>query len=161
MAVSSLLRGVGRPKFIDFDKNLCYSDGLLASDGRLTEWSASTHMGIITMSTLNPDDWFLEPNNGAYEKTEERTGPPLEYIAEKLRKSLEACHEVVRGTRDGQIASMHASAAFRYGLVGYLGMQNLLALVNEGEVFDRLENYTHEQFIEWLDRIDRQGSVTG
>lgn len=113
------------------------------------------------MSTLNPDDWFLEPNNGAYEKTEERTGPPLEYVAEKLRKNVEASHHLVKGTKDGDRLSMHASAAFRHGLVSYLGLQNLLALINEGELFDRLERYTHEDFIDWLDRIDRQGSVTG
>ena len=32
------------------------------------------------------DDWFQEPNADAYIKTEERTGPPLDYIAEKMRR---------------------------------------------------------------------------
>jgi hypothetical protein len=47
------------------------------------------------MSNLNPDDWFREPNDGAYETTKERTGPPLDYVAEKLRSSLKACHKLV------------------------------------------------------------------
>ena len=40
-------------------------------------------------------------------------------------------------------------------------MNNLLALANDNTLSERLEGYTSEQFKEWLDRIDQQGSVTG
>jgi hypothetical protein len=33
-------------------------------------------------------DLFSDPNGPAYQKTETRTGPPLEYVAEKLRSCL-------------------------------------------------------------------------
>ena len=113
------------------------------------------------MSDLNPDDWFRDPNDGAYEKTEERTGPPLEYVAEKMRRSLHSCHELVINLKGDERLSFHASAAFRYGTISYLGLQNMLALINEGELFARLEQYSSDDFSEWLDRIDQEGSVTG
>ena len=42
---------------------------------------------------------FLDPNGGAYECEETRTGPPLEYVAEKLRRTLEALHDELHADR--------------------------------------------------------------
>ena len=81
------------------------------------------------MSHLNPDDWFREPNDDAYVKTEQRTGPPLEYVAENLRRCLEACHILVKSLDKSELGSQvqvdgfnlgsHATVAFRSQLVGY------------------------------------------
>ena len=57
--------------------------------------------------------------------------------------------------------SFRASIAFRYGMTSYLALKNLLALVNDGELFGRLEKYSPDDFKDWLDRIDQEGSVTG
>jgi hypothetical protein len=46
-------------------------------------------------------------------------------------------------------------------MTSYLALNNLLALINDGELFDRLEIFSDDDFSEWLTRIDRQGSVTG
>ncbi len=35
-------------------------------------------------------------NGGAYEKVELRTGPPVDYVAEKLHPSLEQLHSACR-----------------------------------------------------------------
>ena len=124
------------------------------------------------MSKLNPDDWFRGSNDSAYEMTEERTGVPLDYVAEKLRKSVEASHQVLNTigrinqnapTDAEQVKSlqMHALLAFQYGLTSYLALMNMLALANESNVFERLAHYSREEFRDWLSRIQQQGSVTG
>jgi len=45
---------------------------------------------------MNDDDEnggiFTGPNASAYERTEMRYGPPLEYVAEKLRNAVEELH---------------------------------------------------------------------
>ena len=43
------------------------------------------------------DDLFGDPNGPAYQKREERVGPPLSYVGEKLGNSLRAVHELARG----------------------------------------------------------------
>ncbi len=121
------------------------------------------------MTDYDPDDIFRGPNDDAYEKTETRRGPPLDYVAEKLRNALKAMHSVIvllrsPGLTDserGQAPETMAVYAFRSQLVGYLALKNMLALVNNEDFFDRLEGHSREEFDEWLVRIDEQGSVTG
>ena len=109
------------------------------------------------------DDGPREPNDDAYLKKEVRVGPPLDYVAEKFRHSLEATHHLLTDLRQTNSESLRFSAryAFRSQLTGYLALTNLLALANDNTLSERLEGYTAEQFKEWLDRIDQQGSVTG
>jgi len=45
--------------------------------------------------------------------------------------------------------------------LGYLALNNMLALANEKDLDDRLLAYSRDEFKEWLDRIDQAGSVTG
>ena len=122
------------------------------------------------MDPQDIENWFLEPNDEAYLKTEERTGPPLAYVAEKLRTSLEANHFLVRAFKHSSVEKdeedespirLHTLVAFRSQIIAYLAFKNMLALVNEGELFERLEGFSTEEFENWLDRIDQQGSVTG
>jgi hypothetical protein len=124
-----------------------------------------------------PDD----PNGSAYQKTEERTGPPLGYIAEKLQSSLLMLHEVVRSI--GELVpddlplptSMRESpyslkndyllsparSAFYDELVGFLALYNMLALAGDRSIVARLQRYTHDEFDEWLKGIERHGLVNG
>ena len=120
------------------------------------------------MEPQDAEHWFRDPNDGAYEKTEERTGPPLEYVAEKLRRNLEVTHNILAALKspsdtesESSNLSFQAATAFRSSLIAYLALQNLLALIDEGKLFDRVEAYSRQDFSEWLDRIDRQGSLTG
>ncbi len=121
---------------------------------------------------MEPEDiekWFKEPNDDAYVKTEERTGPPLAYVAEKLRTSLEANHFLVRVLAHVSIGKdpeesqihLHALIAFRSQIIGYLALKNMLALANDNDLSRRLSSYSREEFRDWLDRIDQGGSVTG
>ena len=115
------------------------------------------------MTDDNPDDLFRGPNDGAYEKGQNRVGPPLEYVAEKIRRALESSHQLLTdlgkvGGGDSLLSS--ARYAFHYQLTGYLALNNLLALANDHEIAQRLEGYSRQEFTEWLDRIDQQGSVT-
>lgn len=54
-----------------------------------------------------------------------------------------------------------ACYGFRSALTAYLALHNMLALANEKDVVDRLLGYTSDDFKEWLDRIDREGSIHG
>ena len=120
--------------------------------------------GATLVSEDKDDDLFRGPNDGAYEKGQERVGPPLEYVAEKFRHGLEATHHLLADLNQGKgHDSMLFSArhAFLSQLTGYLALNNLLALANDHNLSQRLEGYSSEEFKEWLDRIDQQGSVTG
>ena len=107
-------------------------------------------------------DEFRGPNDNAYEKGQVRVGPPLEYVAEKFRHSLEATHQLLADLRHGGGDSLLFSGryAFHSQLTGYLALNNLLALANGNDLAQRLEGYSRQEFSEWLDRIDQQGSVT-
>jgi len=117
----------------------------------------------------DPDDLFRGPNDNAYQKDELRTGPPLSYIAEKFRCSIEMTHYLLNSLNEtsdidaGQKDRMlfQARGAFRYQLTSYLALQNMLALANDQKVFGRMERLSSEDFRDWLDRLDRGGSVTG
>jgi hypothetical protein len=88
------------------------------------------------------DDLFSEPNAGAYEVEESRTGPPLDYVAEKLRNALESSHRIARGA--GSMGSepgggsvldawsegledlkREADVGFRYSLAAFLALYNM------------------------------------
>lgn len=122
---------------------------------------------------------FLDPNGGAYEKREERVGPPLTYLGEKLESSLLASHEVMRNitryvpddligndamqraglkVRDDYLLAP-ARSAFWYTLVAYLGLYNMLGLATQ-EMVERLLHFTPEELRGWLRRIEREGTTT-
>jgi hypothetical protein len=130
------------------------------------------------------DDWgeILGDSNGpAYQKTELRSGPPLEYVAEKLCHSLEQLHGLLVSIekpvpgepmppsgaqataaslrRDGLASA--ARAAFYYGLVSYLALQNMLSLANDHDLLGRLMAMPAPDFSRWLEVITAEGSVTG
>jgi hypothetical protein len=122
-----------------------------------------------------------DPNGPAYRKTETRTGPPLDYVAEKLRLSLQALHSTIRAVRErvpedlpqpaaamGSSYSVKQDAllspawdAFRCGLTAFLALQNFLALANDQGIFDRLLGLSREEFGNWLANIEREGLVSG
>jgi len=133
------------------------------------------------MSPDDPDGFFRPPNDNAYETDEVRTGPPLEYVAEKVRHTLEAIHSLIheirqRASQDLSVAAPSSGPpvsikeeyllptalhAFRSAVVGHLALNNMLALANDNDLDDRLPAYSRDEFKEWLDRIDQAGSVTG
>ncbi|MEE9266719.1 MAG: hypothetical protein V3V86_08330 [Gammaproteobacteria bacterium] len=94
-------------------------------------------------------------------------------MAEKFRHCLEAMHGVFREIGSNSKGGAEASAAgydslrfqaryaFHSALVGYLALNNMLALANEFDISDRLLDYGREEFAEWLDRINPEGSLTG
>lgn len=111
------------------------------------------------------DDLFRDPNGPAYQKRQTRTGPPLEYVAEKLSIALT---ELYRATHAGQGEGDPADerrelrSAFMHVLVAYLALGNMLALAEDpGALADRLLGSTREELDDWLWRVEREGSVTG
>jgi len=125
---------------------------------------------------------FLGDANGpAFQKREERTGPPLSYVAEKLRGSIEGLHELYQNLnrcvpdnlpqppalKGSSFSTKHDSlvspawTSFRYGVVAYLALENMLGLANDNDLFDRLLAMSRDDFRLWLDRIASEGSETG
>ncbi len=124
------------------------------------------------------------PPNGplGYTHTESRNGPPLTYVAEKLRGSIESLHSLhtlslmdlpddlpcperhrvewpTYNPKDESVLSS-CHNAFRYAVISYLALNNLLGLANDNDIFQRLLEMRREDFSRWLDNIEREGSVT-
>jgi hypothetical protein len=124
------------------------------------------------------------PPNGplSYTHTETRTGPSLTYVAEKLRTSIMALHSLhtlalidlpddlpcperhriewpaYNPKDDSVLASCYS--AFRAAIVSYLALNNMLAMANDNDIFERLLEMRSDEFTRWLDNITREGSVT-
>jgi len=127
------------------------------------------------------EDLFGHPDGASYLSTQTRTGPPLDYVAEKARGSLEFLHFLLknieqyvpenlplqddlaaRGASVKQdLLFAHAWTAFRFGVVSYLALLNMLRIANDNGIFDWLVSLPHKDFIKWLDGIDKEGSVVG
>lgn len=122
------------------------------------------------------DGLYADPNGPAYQRTETRSGPPLEYVAEKLCESLRALHrlhsqlEMLAGrtTTDSALGPdsiandlvYGMAAAFHQACVSYLALQNMLAHANPPEFAERLLAMDRDEFDGWLADITRGGSVT-
>lgn len=128
---------------------------------------------------MDDSEPLREPNDAAFIETETRTGPPLGYVAEKLRACLEHIHATYNFSKEDlpedlptppkappDYSTKHDSvlspcfAAFNSALVSYLALNNILALANDRDIERRLLDMSREDFKRWLDDIDREGSVT-
>ena len=137
------------------------------------------------LSDGDTDFPFRSNTDGAFTKQELRDGIPLDYIAGKLKSTLEGAHrlckeieavvpddlpqpEHVAGTsystkNDGLLSP--AQHVFASALIAYLGLYNFLAVANtqfEGETSQtmRLLNFDSQEFETWLDDVTRRGSLT-
>ena len=128
------------------------------------------------------DGVFGEPNWPAFEKREERYGPPLSYIHGKMAHSLRELHDAVRsiqryvpedpperpadgGTpyplKAGYLLGP-AKYAFHLQLVAYLALGNMLGLAADPSgLTDRLLRLDRDEFKEWIEGVERGASVTG
>ncbi len=116
---------------------------------------------------FGPDDDFDlseiigDSNGGAYQRSESRTGPPLAYVAEKSRHALEQIHVAYRTIGEDGGARAAVQAAFHYGLVSYLALNNMLSLAGDHRTVERLLAMPPAELSKWLDAIDAEGSVAG
>ena len=102
-----------------------------------------------------------DSNAGAYQRVEERTGPPLAYVAEKSRHAIEQIHAVYLQLGGDSSARGPAQAAFHYALVSYLALNNMLTLMGDHHVVTRLLAMPSDELVRWLDTVEAEGSVTG
>lgn len=125
------------------------------------------------------DDLFLDPNGPAYISEERRVGPPLSYVSGKLRDAVwwaHRTHRMIASTvpadalprpqyapatyspKDDGLLSP-AQGAFHYALNAFLALENMLGLMKP-ETTERLLAMTEEEFEDWLDRVQREGTVS-
>lgn len=121
------------------------------------------------------DDISLVGSNAsAYEKREVRVGVPLAYVAEKLSSCLSGLHSLIHSTGkqpvdppqsesalSGKQVSFPAGAqyAFHNGCKAYLALYNLLALINEPGLVERLLTAEKDEFDHWTEFVHEQGSL--
>jgi hypothetical protein len=124
------------------------------------------------------------PPNGplGYTHTETRTGPPLDYVAEKLCDSIKSLHSLYSLTmkdipddllcpkrfkteypdynpkHDSVLST--CQIAFRYAVTSYLALKNLLAFTHDQDIFKKHLKMPRNDFDRWLDHINSEGSVT-
>ena len=132
-------------------------------------------------------DRYLSDTNGpAYKSKETRNGPPLGYIAEKMKNGLTEQHRLLRelriqlpddmsanpeyfdveGMRNTSISVKNdlligpAYTAFYYQIVAYLALMNMLKLADPNDV-KRYSEMTASDFEKWIEFVDREGSEVG
>jgi hypothetical protein len=94
-----------------------------------------------------------------YVTTETRTGVPLGYVAEKLRRCLESLHTLVAEGGSDEV-SHGGMPAFRYALKSYLALQNSPILGDDQSALSRqLLAQSSEGFEAWLDCVDRREAL--
>ena len=106
------------------------------------------------------DDLYRDPNGPAYQTKESRTGPPLVYVGEKLSSCLRTLHAAWKSVEEGTDAAAEVRTAFHFALVSFLALFNMLALAGS-EREDYLLSLSHQDFVDWVEGIEREGSVKG
>ncbi len=107
--------------------------------------------------------------DGVCQKTDTQGGPPLSYVAEKLRDALRTTHglanlmdrSTVTSPDRKEVLLIMAHHAFHSQLVAYLALKNMLALLDSDDLLRRLRGYSPEEFDWWLARVDEHGSAAG
>jgi len=132
------------------------------------------------MSDSHSDD-LGDCNGGAIIRTETRTGPPLDYIAHKLRDSLRAIHGLITAIKEyvptnlpqprvpigtsysvkEDLLLSNGYEAFHKAVVSYLALYNMLALVSNRGTFERLVDGSSEDLSRWLTTVALEGSLLG
>jgi|SRR5579883_842769 len=131
------------------------------------------------MSDERPE--YFGANGPAYAKREERVGPPLSYVSEKLKSAILSSHALwglaqrdipddlpqptfAKNTpykvKDDSVLSP-CYASFRFGLTAFLALHNMLDIANEKDVFKKLLQMGLDEFESWLGRIEAEGSIHG
>ena len=120
--------------------------------------------------TMDPDDdAIIPPNGGAYEKRETRNGPPLGYVGEKLGMAVIAAHSVLRLIESDEATAQlrayepgsSAFQSFHSATTAFLALYNMLGLIDDQHKFDLLQKLGPDEFREWVERVQRVGSVRG
>ena len=126
-------------------------------------------------------DYFADPNGGAYRRDERRTGPPLDYVGEKLRQGLGCQHALLHALGDARAgtaagaeraraaeepsepgpSALAARLSFGYQLTAYLALYNMLGARGSEDELDRLVAMAPEDSRRWLAFVAREGSVSG
>lgn len=70
-------------------------------------------------------------------------------------------HAVLRELPGDSVRQSEIFHAFVNALTAHLALNNMLAVVNDPDARERLLRMSREGFEEWLDRVDRGGSVCG
>lgn len=125
-------------------------------------------------------------NGMAFQKQEVREGMSLEYVAEKIRHTIESAHSTVREIKknvpdDFPIPSHFpdnflgrdvfsakndlllspAKATLRSSIIAFIALKNMLNLPGiSDDLVDRAEFLSRKELDERLDFIEREGSVT-
>lgn len=128
------------------------------------------------------EDFFKDPNGPAYQKEEKRSGPPLDYIAEKLRYSVESHHEVLRIVREcirielptepcyskesgisikEECLEFNAMYGFHNAIIAFLALYNMLGSAQAPDYTEKLSRTKKEELDKWLDFVEREGSING
>lgn len=132
-------------------------------------------------------DRYLSDINGlTYKSKEIRNGPPLGYIAEKMKNGLVEQHSLLTELRmqlpddmsanaehydleEMRITSMSvkndlligpAYKAFYFQILAYLALMKMLDLANTNDV-KRYSEMTVSDFEKWIEFVDREGSEFG
>ncbi len=124
----------------------------------------------------NLSDYMKDPNGPAYRKEEIRNGPPLEYVSEKIRNALDEQHKLLKDIECNPqfwpdlerrqletecLVYRSAISSFNYQITAFLALHNMLGVNSGYDYTQRLCSMSRDEFEQWLEFIEREGSVSG
>lgn len=110
------------------------------------------------------------------------SGPPLDYIGEKLKSSLECQHGILENIKTcvpdnlplpthyqqgsklsvkTDLLASPAFTAFYFQVVAFAALFNMLGSIRSPDDAVKLAEMPKKDFLRWLDIIEREGSVLG
>jgi len=131
---------------------------------------------------MDLDSLFNDPNGNAYVKKEVRVGSPLEYVGEKIRKSIESYHQLLNSIDeyipDNYLPLNHSLSDVNYSikkdclespayygfhnsLVAFAALYNMLGAIQNYSPIESLARLSEEELEEMLNFIENEGSIGG
>ena len=110
-----------------------------------------------------------DSNNRAFSMNKIKHAPSLFYIATKVRHSIKTIHSIHDKIKSIDIPDIHTKTilisdscfAFRKNIIAYLALFNMLALVNDTDLNEKLLSSSKKELDNWLDIIAREGGLEG
>jgi hypothetical protein len=100
-------------------------------------------------------------NGAAFTHVEVRDGVPLDYVGEKLERTIKELHRLAGEIRSGEDTAATIREVMRNALTAHLALHNMLAAAGDTSLSDRFLASNRGEIEGWLLSVYKGGDVCG